>query len=608
MGRKKKLKHLIEKEDEDLWRIGCESKLQASLEYAPIEGKNFKYGILTESEIHDFIWGVVNQNKFMERYLYYYTVPYLKRKLRSALETDVDIVSTEIPIGKIFFTQTMILNAKGEPEDPEEHVLIALLNTARQQLKEWSRRLAKSWFMKNDMLYHSIFDAPCYSLYTCQSWDVSKEHLRLVEVWLDRNPLLYKSSGGLPSGYLKRKWSDSNKYLMNGSQMSCRTVTMARKMSGKSPNRLYQDEKALYPLSSHSEELGIMTRGQPDSEKFSNIIASAHAGIGTLFFKMCRDPNIRQFWDHSFIPVCERISFNRRGVPYFHNIATNRLSQRDLLEEWYELGPDRFMEQFMLQPMSVEDRAIPEEVIDQFFNRNLGEKFESPLPCVISYDLGKSIAHRSVIEIGEVQPTGQVYIIRIIRFPPKHPFRTRKGGKKKGVIDMIPDLCDNYNFTHLIGDATGMGADEPYDDLKEMVVPKGIPSSNIVPYKWESRSEKFMGKAPLWYNLVLPKIQQDMIKSIFNDHFEWEMRVWRAAQSSSGLHTTLKPEKQTYSDDLITTMMQIAYVAFKWRGLRASPTKSAPGLYGSSPRTKKYSRSGSISRPRVREPRWRKGN
>jgi len=600
---------LAVEEDEELLRIGCEATLEASLESRPKSGAKFKIEILAEEEVHDFIWDIVNEKNFMEKYLKLYTLPKLKLLLQSAMKSNIERVSTTVPIGKNFFSRSMILDDYGKPYPTEPHVLTQLLNTHTQQLLRITRRGAKSWYMKNDMLYHSVFVPNCYSLYVCQSWDVSKEHLDIIEQWLERNPLLFSYSGGEPKYSLRRKWSDSNKYLSNGSKMSCRSATLARKLSGKSPNRLYEDEKALYSRTSVSEELGIMKRGQYDREKMVHVIASAPAGDGTLFEKMCNTPEIRQFWDFVEMPVCDKIQFDSQGKPEkFVNIITSRLNQQDLLEEWYNLGEDRFMEQFMLLTLSVENRAITEKDLEKFFNRNATPRLEChEYPCILSYDLGKSSAHRSVIMISAMI-NGVMEVIRIIRFAKGHPFRTRSGkydAKIKGVIDTIPDFKDNYNIQWVVGDATGGGAvDELFLDLKEMMLQKGIPSRNMIGYKWAGHSERFLGKFPLWQHLVLPKIQQGRIKSYFDENFQWEFRTWQAVPSPTGSTTLLKAMKQTYSDDIITTMMQSAFVAFKGKGYAPVKSESHDGMY-SQPRREDVNLTSRYPGRQVGVPGWR---
>ncbi len=601
-------KNLVESEDDELLRLSCTSSLITSLEAQPTQGAKFKVQFVGEPEIRDFVWGVINKGHFMDLYFKMFAKPKLSAMLKSAMLSDVDHVSMELPTGKVFFAKSMILNEAGDHYTTENHILVALLNTARQQLYRWSRRLGKSHRMKLDMLHNGIFKSPYYALYTCQSWDVSKEHLRIVERWLNSNPLLFKWSGGEPVGNLRMKWSDSDKYLMNGSLMSCRTATNPEKIAGKSVNGLYEDEKALYPLSAKTEQISILSRGQPESEKFTRMIASAPAGQNTIFEKMCFDKDISQFWDISTLKVCERITFDKKGKPTFHGIVTPRLSQQDLLEEWYELGQDFFMEQFMLNPMIIGDRAVPEDVIDGFFDRDMHTKWSSELPCIVSYDLGKSMAHRSIIMVGEVQPTGHLHIIRIIPFKPGHPIRSRKvrtSKPVKGVIEHIPDLGENYNIQWIIGDTQSMGTDEPLMDLAILMKEGGHPvaPANIIPYKWSKSSKEFMGKAPLWYNLVLPRLQQGWVRSVFDDTFLYQLRTWKATQSPSGTTVTLKAEKQTQADDMITTMMQMVFVAYKGRGTRKSHSRRLPALTSGRRTSSSIARTG--KRGQVKQPRWR---
>lgn len=604
-------KNLIESEDEDLLRIGCEATMLASLE-ALQTGANFETYISCEADVHDFIWAVVNRDGFMDSYLKEVVIPKLKSQLTVALKSKVDVVSMEIPIGKNFFCRSMVLDEDGIPYKPEAQTLRSLLNTAPQQVWRWSRRMAKSFTMKQDMLYHSIFEPHTYSLYLCQSWDVSKEHLEEVEKWIYRNPLIFKFTGGEPSWSVKRKWSASNLLLMNGSKMSCRSSTLARKLSGKSPNRLYEDEKALYAATSHSEELDILKRGQSKKKKMVHIIASAPAGDGTLFEKLCFDDVLARYWDYAELQMCDKVTTDANGKPIFHNIHTDRITAEELEEDWYYLGRDRFMEQYMLYTMSVSNRAVPDDVMEHFFDRSgdiVRQKFSSELPCIASYDLGKSSAHKSVIEIGEIQENNDVHIINIIKFNPGHPIRTRKShvskGNVMGVVDTIPELLmDSYNIQFVIGDATGMGADEPFNELKEMLYPLGVPSSNIIGYKWGRQSEQFMGKFPLWQNLVLPRMQQGRIRCYFDEDFQWEMRTWQSVPSPGGTTTQLRPMKQTYSDDMITAMMQMAFVAFRLKHSPPTKTAKVKSVYdnqrGGSSRSL-----GNRQKHRVDKPRWR---
>jgi len=599
-------------EDPDLLRLGCKSKLIASLEEKQT-GASFTSQIVAEEEVHGFIWDVVNEGQFMEKYFQLYTIPQLKASLQSALQSDIHRVSVEIPIGKNFFARTMLLDAHRQPYKQEAHSLVQLLDPHPQQILKWSRRLGKSFYMKTDMSYFSVFEPGCYSLYLCQSWDVSKEHLKAVSEWFNRNPLLFKFAGGELSWRLMQKWSDSDIYLMNGSRMSCRSATLSRKLSGKSPNRLYEDEKALYSRSSISEELGIMKRGQADRTIMSHIIASAPAGDGTLFEKIWNDERLNQYWKKSFLPMCEEITFDDAGIPHFHGIATNRVTEQDLLEDYYYLGRDRFMEQYMLITMHIDNRAIPEHIIESFFDRSQDghQKMQSDKPCILSYDLGKSAAHRHIVMIGEVQENKKIKIIRIIEYPPGYPIRQKvlsrddDGNPKNirsGVIENIVELCDHYNITHVIGDATGMGADEPFAELKEMLVPLGIPSENVIAYKWSSNSKEFMGKYPLWKNLVQPRMEKGDVSCFYDEDFQWQMNVWQAIESPTGATTLLRPQKQTYSDDKITAMMQLVFAAFRHNLL--PPIKSSikqTGLLAS----RKESYATRTTRRRDIEPRWR---
>jgi hypothetical protein len=593
-------------QDEELIRLGCLSTLRATLQHRGGSSAKFDAGLEGyDTAVNDYVWEVINENDFIQNYLRRYTLPRLNTMLNSAMQEGIDTVSLSIPVGRNFYARTMILDGNQEPYPGEDHVLIQLLNPHHQQLLRWTRRGAKSWFMKILMTYMAIFHPDYYSLYTCQSWDVSKEHFHIVSQWFGRNPLMFKFSGGELNHKLNQKWSDSDLYLMNESRMSCRSATLSRKLSGKSPNGLFEDEKALYPRSAISEELSIMKVGQPDLANRLHVIASAPAGDGTLFEKMCHDPEVLRYWDLSVLPMCDGFEMVD-GKPVFRNINIPRVNQQVLEEQWFTLGRDRFMEQYMLITMCIENRAIPEDVVEAFFDRTgtIVPRMSSDKPCYISYDLGKSSSHRSIIEIGEQQEDEKLNIIRNIRFKPGHPIRTRSRGGDTGVIETVVNLADAYPVMGVIGDATGMGADEPFNELKQMLYEKGVPTNNVVGYKWGHKSKEFMGKAELWFNLVLPLLERGMIRSYYHEDFHWEMTVWQASPSQTGATTLLKPEKQTYSDDMITAMMQMAFLAFRHKRATPLPSRTGPALYGSGPK-ERTSRNISIGRKR-REPRWRK--
>lgn len=603
---------------QELLRMGCLSTLEASLTFK--DGKaQFQTAIMVGTDnpaAIDFIWKTVNEDGFMDKYFHLYTIPKLEKMLKVALKDDIPRVSLILPIGKLFFSQTMILNERGEPYSQENYVKVQFLNTSRQILLRWSRRLGKSWWMKIDALYHSIFQPNCYSLYMCQTKDIAEEHLKEVKNWSHRNPYIFEFSGGKPRHKILQGWSNKDIEFANGSRMSSRTASNPRAKSGKSPNRLYRDEAALYPRDGDVQELTILMRGQVDREKMVSVVASAPAGEGTFFEKLCFDPEINQFWDINILPMCRKITFDDDGKPTFHDITTRRVTEADLLEDWYNLfdgNHDRFMEQYMLITASAQDRAIPPELVDQFFDRDgdtVRRKFSSTKPCILSYDLGKSMAHRSVVMVLEIQENGDLHIIQIKRYPKGHPIRTRiDGSGPTGVIeDIVETFCDSYDIRWVIGDATTMGTEEHCMDLQILLEPMGISPNNIISYKWTSSSVEHLGKAPLWFNVVRPAMEKGQVRSYFHEDFEWEMRVWDAIPSQTGSTTLLKAEKQTYSDDIIITMMQGCYVAFTHRNPAPVRTTTGQGIYSSKPKQEGGVKSTSLRRTNIRkrEPRWRR--
>jgi hypothetical protein len=233
------------------------------------------------------------------------------------------------------------------------------------------------------------------------------------------------------------------------------------------------------------------------------------------------------------------------------------------------------------------------------------DKETSDLPCIIAYDLGKTEYHRSVIAVGELQigmvtcpvcngtnevkgikckckdgeteGDGSIHIIKIIEFPKDAPF----WDIECGVLNTCADLLKNYpNTSHIIGDASGLAGKDRYPDMQQLVMERGFPPDMVVPFKWSGSSEEFGGgKGPLVRGTVIPKIEQNMIKCIYNQRLRIQMSSWKATQTTSG-NVVLKPKKQTIPDDILTTIIQIMWMVF-YKGTRGGDNTlaTAPSLF-----------------------------
>jgi len=614
----------------ELFEVGCTSKLDVVLERRG--GKVELDMVLVVNTKHsatiDCVWDTINGDGFIDDYIRRKIVPTLKMDLKSAMADGVNRVSTTLPVGKVFFAKTMILDENKDPYPTEPQVIEMLLNTSRQALYRWSRRLAKSWGMKIDMLYHAVFDGPCNALYLCHDWDVAKGHIRDIRLWIDANPMILEFAGGEPPHKILQKWSTSYIEFVNGSIIACRSAAGGMKLAGKGPDRLYRDEMALYPQTVDVQMLSIMQVGQYRKDRTVSIVASAPYGDDNLFERLCFDDNLSTGWDVDIRPMClgdPPVTFDDKGQPVFHGIQSTRVTQEELRNEWWnQFNGDhaRFMEQFQLIPASIEDQAIPLELIAQFFcktekdeTRIVRKKYTSEKPCILSYDLGESSSHRSVICILEIQDNGEIHLIRTKRFNPGHPIRTRLDKRDLGVIEHIPEVfAPAYNIQYIIGDATTMGTEDHCNDLAVLMEQANHPiaPANIIPYKWAGKSEKHLGKAPLWFNVVKKYMEMGMLRGYYDENLEWEMKVWCAIPSASGQTTLLKSRKQTYSDDIITTLMQGAYVAFVHNGPAPSETVVSPkGLYSGRPiRDDNKIQGGKLktmgNKVKRRPPRWRR--
>ena len=422
---------------------GCQSRLIAHLTLNNKTGEvTYHSEVECPAGIVEDVIKVINYDGFLDRYKEEYIIPILTDKLRDSSRLKVYTVSEYIPIGKLFFAMTMVLNHRNVPYTLEEHQKVVLLNINNKLALKWSRRLSKSFTMKIDALYHCVFTPPCSCLFMAQSKDVAIDLLEDVEDWTRRNPLLFKFSGGLPHGMNKKRWSQTDKYFQNGSRLSCRTSTNPSLLRGKGVNRLYEDEKAHYRISDReSAEIGILRMGQDvelQAMQF-HAVTSTPNGLKNPFEDLFNSDD----YNSSLIEICEKIIWDEENrVPKdFVNIRTNRITKADLFSEWERLGYELFMQEYMCMPASFQGAALDEYTIDQFFNRDMKREDENRVEKVdLSFDLGKSVGHRSVATIG-VMREGKLHFINHIEYPVGCPFLTK--GEQEGVFNnIVDDLMD----------------------------------------------------------------------------------------------------------------------------------------------------------------------
>jgi hypothetical protein len=534
-------------------------ELIIKMKYFP-QTDEFSYNPLIkgDSRYTRSVWSFLNRNDYMDGWLERVALPYTQDKLERAINEEVYSVSQTFPIWKAVFVETMIFDVDRMPVELDDFQKDILLHPSHNQAWALSRRLGKSFLCRSDSMAYSACEAPTYSLITLQSWDTAKDALSEVEDWIERNPLIHKY---FTKGYKINRTTD--KRFKNGSRISARTATKPEKMRSKNPDRVYEDEKAYYPPD--TGELSTMRLGHSlrRKQKAARIVMSSPNGVDNEFEKLLENDAY-----HSVeIPVCKEIVYKtidgiRRPVE-FKGIVTPRLTEEVLIGQWDELSESKFLQDYMLERIDYRGQAVPEWVIQMYFDSNLETKYESKMPCIISFDLGTSEFHRSTAGVGEIRPDGGMNIIRQHQFPRHTPFWTGlvDGYEIDGVFNTVLNWCDAYNTTKIIGDATSMSSKQYMNEFTEIAMDKGLSPSDIIAYQWSRDSKQFMGKTPLYRSLVLPTIEKGRVKSVPNHLLEHEMRSWHGVKTESG-NIRYGPRRKTDRDDLWTMNMQLMYAHF----------------------------------------------
>jgi len=549
-------------------------------------------------------WAFLNSDGYMDDWLERFAIPDTEEMLYSAIHDGVYQVSRTYPIWKVIFAETMIFDVDNTPIVLEDFQKDLLLNPSNKQVWCLSRRLGKSFDCHLDALAYAVCRPPTYSLIILQSWDTAKEALNEIDDWIDRNPLILKFTKG------KKKWTVTDKTFKVGSRISCRTATKPQKMRSKNPDRVYEDEKAFYPKG--TAELSTMRIGHSlkRQKRMARMVMSSPNGIDNDFEKLLKN----KAYSTVEIPICEEIIWDKEkakeGLKYpkdFKNIVSERVSVEDLIDQWDELGQTQFMQDYMLIRTDYGGGAVPEWLVEMFFDNNIETQFESPYPCIISFDLGSSENHRSTAGVGEVQHDATLKIIRLYTFPIGTPFWNGiiDGIYRDGVFNTVLNWCNSYNVVKIIGDSTSMSSQQEMMGFIEKAEREyNIAPSNIIGYQWSRQSEKFMGKAPLYQSLVQPTIEKGKVKSVYNKQLKHEMRSWEGIKTPSG-NITYKPKKASDRDDLWTMVQQMIYAHFYENLNQPMPEiKSVPSVL--SPRSNKVRQHRSVSSVRSHRENYRR--
>ena len=515
----------------------------------------------------------LNVDGYLEDWITRFAAPDTEKLLQSALHDGIYMASRTYPIWKILFAETMIFDVDEEPIELEPFQKDILLNPADKQAWCLSRRIGKSFMCHLDATAYAVCKPPTYSIITLQSWDTAMEGLLEIGEWFERNQLLKKFAKGY------RKDDVTNKIFKNGSRISCRTSTNPEKMRSKNPDRVYEDEKAYYGKG--TDELSTMRGGHSlkRQSKQAHIVMSSPNGVDNEFEDLLDNNSYYSIE----IPCCKKIIWDdellqkegRYNPTEFKNVVSPRLSQEYLKNQFDLLGKTKFMQDFMLERIIYEGQAIPPWLIDMFFDRRLPSKLESSKPCIISFDLGTTENHISTIGVGEIQiPSGDLHIIYLYEFPKHTPFWTGvvDGMRYEGVFDTVLNWCKRYNVVKIIGDATSMGSKQDMLEFTQKAEQRDVPPSGIIAYQWSTRSEKYMGKAPLYQSLVQPTIEKGKVKSIYNHQLEHEMRSWTGKKTQAG-NIVYTPMRASDRDDLWTMVMQLIYAHF-YTGAIGQPVPS----------------------------------
>ena len=563
---------------------------------------------------YDLIMKVINKDGRFDEYMEYlkYELSYYKFENQESVDFYVDI-------GAVIFLEYIIMDNDGDPYVCEPTQFYFLLDPAIDSVKTASRRLSKSFSDKvptsRDIITQPGFGAQV----TEQSMAVARLWLDDVYMWIYNSKLCQEWSGGMP---LLR---DSDKYiqLRNRAFIMVHTASSLDLISGIGVHKKVDDEKSLYTTDTARGR--IVARGQkkkPGRKRVTFRTSGTPYGAGTQFHKDQINLEKWQYFAPMLCPqgyekpVCydckyfTQTKFRTGEIPSlqsiectsplpmktlddgnivpdldkcYKRIPDDRFTNKELLEDWRDLGKTLWMQEFMCATIEYTGTAFNLELIHAVVEEDLKKIHKSDMVCYVGVDFGKSEAHRSAIVIvGVDDDTGVLTVLNVMILPAGTPYRTRAaqnvdGDNRKGVVEEVIDLFHNYpNITKIVADATGVGKEYVENDMVDLCM-KHRGFSNVIPFKISGES-----KGPLWLGTVKPAMETGRVKTYMDRQLYLQMRAWRSEYDPSKGQTKpkLTPPKigPVQSDDALIAWFLALHGALKDDSEKADDDVSIGGI------------------------------
>lgn len=536
---------------------------------------------------YDLITKTINKGGRFDKYLEYlkYEISYYEFENQETVDFNVDV-------GAVIFLEYIIKDNDGDPYVCEPTQFYFILDPFIDTVKTASRRLSKSFSDKVPAARDLITNPGFGIQVTEQSMAVARLWLDDVYLWLYNSKLCQEWSGGMPP------LRDSDKYiqLRNRAFIMVHTASSLDLISGIGVNKKIDDEKSLY--TTNTARGRIVARGQkkkPGKQQVTFRTSGTPYGAGTQFHKDQVNPNKKQYFAPMLCPcgyekpVCydckyfTLTKFRRGETPTllslectaplpmktlksgeripdldkcYKRIPDNRITNKELLEDWRDLGKTLWMQEYMCATIEYTGTAFNLELIHAVVDESLNKIHKSDMVCYVGVDFGKSEAHRSaIVIIGVDEKTGVSIVLNVIILPAGTPYRTRismnpDNDSTQGVVETVIELFHSYpNIIKIVADATGVGKEYVENDMVDLCM-KHRGFSNVVPFKISGES-----KSKLWLGVVKPAMESGRVKTYMDRQLYLQMRAWRSEYDPSKGHTKprLTPPKagDVQSDDAL---------------------------------------------------------
>lgn len=563
---------------------------------------------------YDLIMKAVNKGGRFDEYLKYlrYEISYYKFENQESVDFYIDI-------GAVIFLEYVIKDNDGDPYECEPTQFYFLMDPAIDSVKTASRRLSKS-FSDKVPAARNIITNPGFGIQTTeQSMAVARLWLDDVYMWLYNSKLCQEWSGGMPP------LRDSDKYiqLRNRAFIMVHTASSLDLISGIGVNHKIDDEKSLYTTDTARGR--IVARGQkkkPGKQRVLFRTSGTPYGAGTQFHKDQVNPDKWQYFAPMLCPqgyekpVCydckyfTQTQYRIGKIPSllsiectaplpmktlddgriepdldkcYKRIPDDRFTNKELLEDWRDLGKSLWMQEYMCATIEYTGTAFNLNLIHAVVDEELKKHHKSDLVCYVGVDFGKSEKHRSaIVVIGVDEETGLLTVLNVIILPAGTPYRTRVSDNpdedhRKGVVEEIIDLFHSYpNIRKIVADATGVGKEYVENDIVDLCMRhRGF--SNVVPFKISGES-----KSKLWLGTVKPAMETGGVKTYMDRQLYLQMRAWRSEYDPSKGHTKprLTPPKAgvVQSDDALIAWFLGLYGALKDESEKADEDVEIGGI------------------------------